>query len=80
MTYTAYRRYNSIQDYTQYPDDITETNRDQRGVDAAGGSYIDYFNHPNATGQTGFDASAGSDDEFIVGGQQRAGDADLLTS
>ena len=79
MAYTAYRRYITIQDYNQYPDDGVNVAREQHGVDVGGG-YIDYFNHPGPAVQQGFDASAGSDDEFIADGQPKAGDTELLTS
>ncbi|KAL5106364.1 Solute carrier family 35 member F1 [Taenia crassiceps] len=72
MTYAAYKRYISIQNYNQYADDVAETSHDPHGGEAVSG-YIDYFNRPPGV-QAGFDASATMDDEH------RAGDTELLTS
>nr|CDS18845.1 synaptogyrin [Echinococcus granulosus] len=79
MTYTAYNRYISIQNYNQYADDVTEASRDPHRSETGGG-YIDYFNHSPSVAQASFDASATMDDEFIADGQHRAGDTDLSST
>nr|CUU99390.1 hypothetical transcript [Hymenolepis microstoma] len=80
MSYTAYRRYKSIQRYNQYPDDVNDSNHRPANADVGGSGYIDYFNQTPLPVQTGFDTSMAADDEFIAGGQNRLGDTELLTS
>lgn len=79
MSYTSYRRYKSVRNYNQFADDVTSNIHGQT-TDVGGSGYIDYFNQPPVPVQTGFDASMAADDEFIAGGQHRAGDTELLTS